>query len=149
LRAELVKLEEEMAEASSVGGRDPGLLAQIHWRREMLRRYETGSVKKSMRAEAQALGIGPLGIVGLPGEVFVEIGIQIKEHSPFSHNMVAGYTNDNLGYIPTSVAFEEGGYEPNAYVYMLEQRLEPSVEEAALSAGLSVLASCFADSKPI
>ncbi len=62
-------------------------------------------------AQIQAMRIGDLGIVGLPGEVFVEIGLEIKRRSPFPRTMVIELANDWLGYIPTRRAFEEGGYE--------------------------------------
>jgi neutral ceramidase len=59
----------------------------------------------------QALRIGDLGIVGLPGEVFVEIGLAIKRLSPFPYTMVIELANDWAGYIPTDTALLEGSYE--------------------------------------
>ncbi|MHB0879177.1 MAG: hypothetical protein ACYC5O_24330, partial [Anaerolineae bacterium] len=35
----------------------------------------------------KALRVGDLGIVGLPGEIFVQYGLQIKEQSPFKQTM--------------------------------------------------------------
>jgi len=52
-----------------------------------------------------------LALVSIPGELFVEYGLKIKEHSPFSYTYIVGYANDYIGYIPTKKAFEEGGYE--------------------------------------
>lgn len=46
-----------------------------------------------------------------PDELFCEIGMSIKEHSPFKHTMVVEQTNGARGYVPTAKAFEEGGYE--------------------------------------
>lgn len=61
----------------------------------------------------QALRIGELVIVALPGEVFVEIGLAIKAACESPHVMVIGYANDyGLGYVPTTDAFRQGGYEP-------------------------------------
>ena len=62
-------------------------------------------------AQIQAFRIGDFAIVGLPGEVFVEIGLEIKRRSPFARTMVIELANDWLGYIPTPRAFKEGGYE--------------------------------------
>lgn len=50
-------------------------------------------------------------IVTNPDELFCEIGMTIKEQSPFKHTMVAEQTNGARGYVPTTKAFEEGGYE--------------------------------------
>lgn len=50
-------------------------------------------------------------IAALPGEFFVEFGLDIKCASPFAHTFVFGLTNDYIGYVPTERAFKEGGYE--------------------------------------
>jgi len=47
-----------------------------------------------------------------------------------------------MGYIPTSAAFEEGGYEPNSNVYLLEQQYDPGIEEVAKMGMLGALESC-------
>ena len=47
----------------------------------------------------------------LPGEVFVELGIEIKRASPFETTLVVELTNDAPGYVPTKKAFAEGSYE--------------------------------------
>ncbi|HWQ53222.1 MAG TPA: neutral/alkaline non-lysosomal ceramidase N-terminal domain-containing protein [Bryobacteraceae bacterium] len=66
------------------------------------------------RAEVMAMRIGNVGIVGLPGEVFCEYGLQIKRRSPAPHTMVVELANDAVGYLPTAEAFAQGGYEPSA-----------------------------------
>ena len=55
--------------------------------------------------------IGELVFVGLGGEPFTEIGNRIQEASPFKETVVCALTNNAGGYIPTSKAYEEGGYE--------------------------------------
>lgn len=52
-----------------------------------------------------------LAIVGLPGEVFVELGLAIKRGSPFARTLVIELCNDTPAYIPTRKAFAEGSYE--------------------------------------
>ena len=65
--------------------------------------------------EVQALAVGEeLAIVGLPGEVFVELGLALRERSPFKQTLVLGLANDSIGYVPTRRAYEEGGYEPTS-----------------------------------
>jgi len=61
--------------------------------------------------EVQALAIGDLGIVGLPGEVFVEYGLAIKRQSPFARTFVVELANGTVGYCPTDRALAEGSYE--------------------------------------
>jgi hypothetical protein len=62
--------------------------------------------------EVQTLRIGDVALVGLPGEVFCEIGLDIRRRSPAGHTLVAGLSNDAIGYLPTRESFAEGGYEP-------------------------------------
>ena len=50
-------------------------------------------------------------IVTNPDELFCGIGLRIKRQSPFRHTMVAEQTNGAHGYVPTTRAFEGGGYE--------------------------------------
>ena len=52
-----------------------------------------------------------VAIVGLPGEIFVELGLAIKRASPFSMTLVVELANDAPAYIPTQKAFTEGSYE--------------------------------------
>ncbi len=52
-----------------------------------------------------------VAIVGLPGEIFVELGLAIKKASPFAVTLVVELCNDAPGYVPTIKAFKEGSYE--------------------------------------
>lgn len=55
--------------------------------------------------------LGPLAIVPFPGEVFAEIALRIKQHSPFQHTLCAGTCNGHLGYLVTRDSRARGGYE--------------------------------------
>jgi hypothetical protein len=48
-----------------------------------------------------------------PVEAFCEIAFGVRNASPFAHTFFFGYTGGWFGYLPTSQAFDEGGYEPN------------------------------------
>jgi hypothetical protein len=62
--------------------------------------------------EAQAIAFGrELAILGLPAEVFVELGMALKRASPFPRTVVSELANDMLDYIPNLRAFPEQGYE--------------------------------------
>jgi len=78
---------------------------------EAFRSWTTGKPMLSLDAEIQAWAVGDLGIVFVPGEVFNEIGAEVKKHSPFSHTFFVGYSNGNIGYVPIPEAYAEGGYE--------------------------------------
>lgn len=52
-----------------------------------------------------------LAFAGLPCEPFVDIGRDIKAQSPFKTTIVTCLTNGSEGYIPSTKAHHEGGYE--------------------------------------
>ena len=64
--------------------------------------------------EVMAIRLGETAIVGLPGEVFCELGLEIKRRSPARYTIVAGLCNDAVGYLPTMEAFLQRGYETTA-----------------------------------
>src|SRR5690606_33304937 len=43
--------------------------------------------------------LGPLAIVPFPGEVFSEIALRIKKHSPLQHTLCTGTCNGHYGYL--------------------------------------------------
>lgn len=59
----------------------------------------------------QAVRIGDLAIVTFPFETFVEIGLEIKEKSPFKQTIVIELANGSYGYLPTPKHHKLGGYE--------------------------------------
>ena len=52
--------------------------------------------------------------VTFPGELFHEIGQQIKASTHSRYSYLVGYCNGSVGYLPTQQSHSEGGYEPNA-----------------------------------
>jgi hypothetical protein len=61
--------------------------------------------------EVQAILIGELALVGLPGEPFTETVLRIKADSPKEWTSVVSYANDNQGYFPDSRSIKVGSYE--------------------------------------
>jgi len=58
-----------------------------------------------------AIKIGDLCFAGIGGEPFTEIGNRISAASPFAETVLCCLTNTEGGYIPTTQAYSEGGYE--------------------------------------
>jgi len=99
--------------------------AMKQWAQETITLLEAGELPNSVPTEVQAIRIGELYIVGIPGEAFCQIGLAIKQRSP-GNTIVIGYANDVVGYIPTEDAFREGGYEvQEAYKYYSNLMLAP------------------------
>lgn len=69
--------------------------------------------KKSpdFRFEIQAFKIGPVSLIGLPGEPFAEGQLAIKSNSPAALNLVAHCANSYAGYIAPFAAYARGGHE--------------------------------------
>jgi hypothetical protein len=68
---------------------------------------------KPLDAEVQVIALGDdVAWVGLPGEIFVELGLDIKKRSPFKHTILVELSNGSIGYVPTKRGFAEGNYEP-------------------------------------
>ncbi len=59
----------------------------------------------------QAVRIGDLAVCTLPFEVLVEIGLDLKQRSPFPKTMVIGIANGTHGYLPSPEQHKLGGYE--------------------------------------
>ena len=87
-------------------------------------------------ARLSAIRIGALAILFLPGEPFVETAQAIEAASPFDHTIVVGFGENNIGYIPTSSAFDQGGYEvgPGKWSF-----LDRGADQVIYSAALKIL----------
>jgi hypothetical protein len=59
----------------------------------------------------QTLRIGDVAIVGVPAEYFTQLGMDIKNRSPFRHTYVAELANDWIGYLPNLEGHKLGGYQ--------------------------------------
>ena len=65
-----------------------------------------------MTAPVQVIRLGEAAIVALPGEVFVETGMNIKAKSDANPTFLVSLANGYIGYICTDKALaQEGGYE--------------------------------------
>jgi hypothetical protein len=69
----------------------------------------------TVSAEIQTIVCGPLAIVALPGEPMTELGLAIREHSPFPQTLVLGYSNGGgVHYVGIPGEKARGGYEATA-----------------------------------
>lgn len=90
------------------------------------------------RVEVQAISLGhDVAWVTLPGEVFVELGLAIKQRSPFPHTHVVTMANENIGYIPDRRSYAEGNYEPES------ARCAPGSGEQLVEAAVDLLTSLY------
>jgi len=92
--------------------------------------------------EIQALRIGDVAILGLPGEPFVEGQLRIKMASPAPWTLVAHCVNQYVGYIPIREAFEHGGHEIRTSTWA---KLAPDALDTIVQAAGELLDELFAD----
>jgi len=123
-------------------------LAHLHiaeafrdWARAVLALHDDPNRPETTRAEVQVLSIGDVKLVGLPAEPFVELGLAIKRRVRGA--FVLGYTNGNVGYVPTASAYPEGGYEVDtAYRLYAERMLAPGSGEMLVEAAVKLCRAC-------
>lgn len=90
--------------------------------------------------EVFALTINDTGWAFLPGEVFSDFGLKIKENSPLTHTHVVTMTNGHLpGYCVTKEALDEGGYESGNSI------LDPATGEVFVDTAVSLLTTIKED----
>ncbi len=86
---------------------------------------------KTFRTEVQALRIGELFVAAVPGEPFVELGLEIRAALKGRPVFPIGISNGHAGYVPTVRAHEEGGYETwLAKSSFLDKEATPLIMEA-------------------
>jgi neutral ceramidase len=67
---------------------------------------------KPLDAEVQVIALGDqIAWVGVPGELFTELGASIKHASPFPLTIVAELAHGPVTYFPNEAAFPQGNYE--------------------------------------
>lgn len=96
---------------------------------------------RQLPVDVSVVALGPeLAIVCLPGEVFVELGLSIKQASPFRTTIVIELTNAvETIYIPHRAAYAGGGYE------VTNSAVEPGAGEMLVEAALTLLRQAAAD----
>lgn len=72
---------------------------------------DPAALPKTVDLEIHVLQIGPWTIVGIPGEVYSNIGLKIKANSPFANTIVVELANGTHGYMSPDAVQESGCYE--------------------------------------
>jgi len=90
---------------------------------------------KSLDAELICVKLGETALLSFPGEVFVAIGLAIREKSPVARTMFLGLANDYVGYIPTADANASAGYE------VIAARVSPEAASILEQGALELLRS--------
>ena len=119
--------------ADLAGGHNKGQvdgLPDEHYAITWLQMYEVQDSDDML--EVMVIRIGDLAVVGMPGELFAELGMAIKKGSPAKNTIVVELANDSAGYFPIQEAFSQGGYEPSVGSTYYEPGSGEKLVEAAL-----------------
>jgi hypothetical protein len=92
--------------------------------------------------EVQVVALGSdVAWVSLPGEIFAELGLALKQDSPFPHTIIAELANGSVGYIPARRAFAQGNYE------VVSTRCAEGSGELLVATAVRLLKELFADAQ--
>ncbi len=94
-------------------------------------RLENGPDAFDMRLSG--LAIGPVAIIGIPGEPFFGIGAGLKKTEGFDMIIPCCLTNGSEGYFPMQDSYDEGGYEARS------SRFKAGVAELIIEEGQKLL----------
>ena len=143
LKQMIIGYRQFMAEAEAAGA---VLEAKMHramlgWAEATLSAALGGMLPAFVPAEIQMISLGEVALLGIPGEIFSELGTWIKNSASPRQVLVLGYTNNDIGYIPTRQAYALGGYEiDDAYkFYGYPAVLAPEAGELVLRTAARML----------
>ena len=86
-----------------------------------------------IQVEQLCIALDDTALISFPGEMYTEIGMQIKGASPFRRTYVIGLANGYVGYIPTRKSIAEGGYAEEV------REVDANAEEVVMAQSLSLL----------
>ena len=86
---------------------------------EIIRIYESNEAFKTSEEIKQILYVfNSVVLVPFPFEMFSEIQLRLKQHSPFAHTLCISNANGLFAYLPTQSQMCLGGYEVDSFLYM-------------------------------
>ena len=108
----------------------------------LLQQHQAANLAAGMAplaVEVNALRVGEWVLLTFPGELSVEIGLNIKRRSPYRHTFVASYTNGYIYYAPTDEQLANRGWAQEDSDCQLARGWQPLFEDqvAALLKRLS------------
>ncbi len=101
-------------------------LLKKHYKRNV----ESG--EKNIQIEIGGLRIGDFVMLTFPGELSVQIGLNIKKMSPFEYTFIAAYTNGYIYYAPTAEQLKNPGSAQEDSDCMLDRKWQEIYEARVL-----------------
>ena len=128
------ELYDEMKELSrdpmAVIEKDPSYTLSAKMNRILALREDAPIYRK---IPVSVINLGPVAFVGFGGEPFTQYGINVRSACPDRFILTSCNTNGSEGYLVTTKAFEEGGYEASSAPF------SPGLEEDCCAAAVALL----------
>ena len=90
----------------------------------------------------QAVRLGNSLFVTFPNEIFTEIGLAVKEQSPYENTFIMGVAGGHSGYIGTAAEYVEGGYAVNGSPFA------PEAEQVIIDSSVEMISRVVDKPKP-
>lgn len=85
-------------------------VSQSEWFRKM-REEMAPHQGEARQTRLQIIRLGDIAFVGIPGEMFARLGLELRRRSPFRHTCIIGLANEQISYVPDRQAYADGGYQ--------------------------------------
>lgn len=124
------EMKEMKKDSDAVIEKDPSYTTYANMVRIVAIREEAPIYKK---LPVSVINLGPVAFVGFGGEPFTQYGWNVRAACPDRFIVTSCNTNGSEGYLVTTKAFEEGGYEASSTSFT------PGLEEACCEAAVKQL----------
>lgn len=110
-----------------------------------LMRAQMRAAEQEHQTYLTVMRLGEVAIVGIPGEMFARLGLDLRRRSPFRHTIIVGLANEEIGYIQDRQAIEDGGYQtwPGWH-----SRVAGGTGEAMVEHALGMLQELYDETEP-
>lgn len=88
-----------------------------------------------LETEIAVIGLGEVCLVGMPAEIFIELGAEIRRNSPYKLTVINDLSFASVGYIARREAYRQGSYE------LVSNIFGPAAGETILDATVTLLKS--------
>jgi len=104
---------------------------------EMYRENDPGPDEWSTRQVI--IRLGPVVFVPFPFEVSSEIGLRLREYSPFAHTLLLSCTNGSNSYLPAQSQICRGGYEIESFLWFRPRQLPDDTDARLIRQNLNLI----------
>jgi hypothetical protein len=111
-------------------------LTRLNTNLALLRRHQAQhltATKRTLDVELVGLRVGEFVLTSFPGELTVQIGLNLKKLSPHEHTFVAGYSNGYIYYAPTTQQLKNVGGAQEDSDCILAPQWQATYEQRALA----------------